>query len=212
MTESQGSIVGAELVIGPGCPHCEALLRELTEFVRQGELARVLVLNAGLEPEAARERGVRNVPWLKLGPFVLTGARSATELSRWIHHARNPGSCVARIEHALEHGRVDDATAECADAEGQAALLQLLADPDVPLNSRVGLGAVVETLAEDGRLAALAEGLAEITRAEATSLRIDACHYLGLAGGAAARKALERCLNDASEEVREVAAEALRQA
>jgi hypothetical protein len=40
-------------------------------------------------------------------------------------------------------------------------------------------------------------------------VRADACHLLGLTGSAAARAYVEVCLNDAHEEVREIAEEAM---
>ena len=49
----------AVLLIGPGCPHCAALLETLSKFVKSGEIARLTVVNVSAMPEQARELGVR---------------------------------------------------------------------------------------------------------------------------------------------------------
>ena len=70
----------ATLLIGPGCPHCATTLAALSELVKKGRLGQLNVINVALEPEAARARGVRSVPWMELGPFELAGAHSEAEL------------------------------------------------------------------------------------------------------------------------------------
>ena len=58
-------------------------------------------------------------------------------------------------------------------------------------------------------LAELVPELAILAASEPVRIRADAAHYLGLSRSPAARPILQRLLGDASEEVREIAAESL---
>jgi glutaredoxin len=200
----------ALLFVAPGCPHCASVLQGLNELLRQRLIGKLIVIDAAEHPEQAAEHGVRAAPWLRLGPFTLTGAHSAAELRQWAGWASGEEGIAHYVAHLLQHGGYQQAKAFiAADTHRLKPLLAVVADPGARLEVRLGVSALLEAHAHTPALQNLLPQLAELTRHADHRVRADACHLLGLAGGAAARAHVEPCLNDVHAEVREIAAEAM---
>ena len=200
----------ALLFITPGCPHCATVLQGLSELVKQALIGKMTVVNIAAHPEQAAEYGVRAAPWLRLGPFTLTGAQSPAELRRWAEWASGEEGIAHYVEHLLKQGGYRQAVAFIdADTHRLKSLLAIVANPKAKLEVRLGVGALLEAHANSPSLRKLLPQLADLTRHADHRVRADACHLLGLTGSAAARTYVEICLNDAHEEVREIAEEAM---
>ncbi|HEY8888594.1 MAG TPA: HEAT repeat domain-containing protein [Gallionella sp.] len=200
----------ALLFVAPGCPHCATVLQGLGELVKQGLIGKLTVVNVAEHPDQAAEYGVRAAPWLRLGPFTLTGAHSPAELRLWAGWASGEEGIAHYVEHLLKQGGYRQAVAFIdADTQRLKPLLAIVADPGAKLEVRLGVSALLEAHANTAELRKLLPQLAELTRHADHRVRADACHLLGLTGSAAARTLVEACLNDAYEEVREIAAEAM---
>lgn len=200
----------ALLFIAPGCPHCAAVLQGLDELVKQALIGSLTVVNVAAHPEQAAEYGVRAAPWLRLGPFTLTGAHSPAELRQWAGWANGAEGTAHYVEHLLRQGGYKQAAAFIdADTHRLKPLLAIVADPKAKLEVRLGVSALLESHAYSPSLQDLLPQLAGLTRHADHRVRADACHLLGLTGSAAARTHVETCLNDVHEEVREIAAEAM---
>lgn len=200
----------ALLFIAPGCPHCPAVLRGLDELVQQGALGKLTVVDAAEQPELAAEYGVRAAPWLRLGPFTLTGAQSPAELRQWAAWARGEEGIARYTVHLLQQGEYPHAAAFiAADTQRLRPLLDVLADTEAGIDIRLGVSALLEFYADTPDLQRLLPQLAALVRHADRRVRADACHLLGLSGSVAARALVETCRGDESEEVREIAAEAL---
>ena len=75
---------------------------------------------------------------------------------------------------------------------------------------RIGVSAILEGLQENPiDLQIILADLLELSESSDETIRVDACHFLSLAGGDKARQRLQQCIDDDSEMVREVAAESL---
>lgn len=204
------SVPDALLFVTPGCPHCAAVLRGLEELAKDGLLGKLTVLDATEHPEQAAEYGVRAAPWLRLGPFTLTGSHSPAELRQWTEWASGEEGAAHYVEYLLEQGGYQQAAAFiAADVQRLRPLLAIVANPEAKLQVRLGVSALLEAHANTPALQNLLPQLAELSRHADHRVRADACHLLGLTGSATARTAIEICLADAHEEVREIAAEAL---
>jgi Thioredoxin domain len=201
----------ALLFIAPGCPHCATVLKGLSELVKQALIGKMTVVNVAEHPEQAAEYGVRATPWLRLGPFTLTGgAHSPAELRQWAEWASGEKGTAHYVEHLLKQGGYKQAAAFIdADTNRLKALLAIVADPGAKLEVRLGVSALLEAHANTPSLRKLLPQLAELTRHADHRVRADTCHLLGLTGSAAARAYVEICLNDTHEEVREIAEEAM---
>ncbi len=200
----------ASVYISTHCPNCAAVLTALTEMVKAGSLGELKVVNVDQRLEAARALGVRSVPWVRIGPFELTGLRSRQELEAWAARVESPEGMADWFHTLLKEGELARVLEEVKQQpERLAAVLPIVANPEASLNVRLGAGAVLESFAGQPPLKALLPRLAELTAATDARVRADACYYLGLTGDAVARPYLEACLHDADAQVREIAAEGL---
>ncbi|MEW6677663.1 MAG: HEAT repeat domain-containing protein [Pseudomonadota bacterium] len=211
--------VDALMLLSSTCPHCPGVLAALADLVKKGVLGRLEVVNLEQHPKVGETWGARSVPWLKLGPFVLTGARTPAELATWVARARDgearedsePGGGMADAFHdLLKTGDLAQVQALVAACPARlAALLPIVANPEASMNVRLGAGVVLEEYAGQAPLAALIPGLGALSGHQDSRVRADACHYLGLAGGEEARTWLQARQDDPDAEVREIAREAL---
>lgn len=201
----------ALLVTAPGCPHCPLVLAGLDRLRQEGLLGRLTLLDAAAQPDRAARLGVKSVPWLRLGPFVLEGVQSPAELRRWTEAVHAPTGMATYFDHLLASGRrqlVERLVR--AEPDRLTAFVQLLGDPEVGLNTRLGVGVVLEELRGSGLATHLTDALGTLTRHPDARIRGDACYYLPLCDGlAAAAPFLRERLRDDHPEVREIATEAL---
>lgn len=200
----------ALLFVAPGCAHCHAVLQGLSEMAKRALIGKITVVNVAAHPEQAAAYGVRATPWLRLGPFTLTGAQSPAELRQWAGWARVEEGAAHYVEHLLKQGGYRQAVAFIAeDTRRLRQLLAIIANPGASLEVRLGVSALLEAHAGTPGLQKLVPQLADLARHADHRVRADACYLLGLTGSAEARSHVEICLNDAHEEVREIAREAI---
>jgi hypothetical protein len=200
----------AELIIATGCTHCPVVLAGLAELIKAGEVGRLEVINIAQHPELAEERGVRGVPWIRIGPFELSGAHSQSELSDLAARAGSEVGMMDYLRENLEGGELDRIIRACRrNPEMLSPLLGLAGDLKTPFAVRVGAGAVLEDLATDGLLSDLVEDISRLASSPHPQTRADAAHFLSLTGNEKARPALERLTTDKDREVREIAIESL---
>lgn len=201
----------ALLYLANGCPHCPTVLAGLSELVKNGRIGRLEVVNITAHPERAQAQGVRAVPWLRLGPFELTGLRSPAELAQWTARAQSTEGMAEYLRELLTEGNLAGvrATLERAPAQTGAALVQLLGDAEAELQVRLGVSAVLEDLEGSAALSGLVDALGALTLHSDARIRLDAAHTLGLSHASGARAYLEALHNDSDAEVREVARESL---
>ena len=137
----------AFMLLAPGCAHCPKVLASLSELLKRGVIGRLEVVNIQIHPEIAQQHGVRSVPWVRMGEFALSGARTTAELERW---AQSTGSVQGRADYLsdlLKGGLLNQATAAVDANESYVeALLFLLADSQTDMHVHVGIGAIFEHL------------------------------------------------------------------
>lgn len=206
----EAEVPDAELLIADGCPHCPAVLHAMSDLLKQGRLGRLTVINLSRHPEEAERRGARGVPWIRIGPFELSGSHRPSELAEWAERAGTVQGRQTYLREQLEQGELDRVIGLCEDDPVMLnALLALTADLETPFAVRIGIGAVFEELGPRGRLVGLAPDIAQtLAHSEHAQLRADAAHFLGLTGSPDAHAALEPLAADPDPSVREVAAEA----
>jgi thioredoxin-like negative regulator of GroEL len=201
--------VHALLFTAPGCPHCPGVKAALEGLQREGKLDELTVLDISQEPGQAAEYGVRSVPWLKLGEFILTGAQSPTALRQWSERAASPDGMAGYLEHLLASGELAEAEALLArQPQHYPLLLALLKKPERPLQVGLGVSAIIESLDEAELLNLLPELLSLADEAD-HRLRADAAHFLGRLNKPQARAKLVDLCEDPNPEVREIATESL---
>lgn len=182
----------------------------MVRLVKEGEVAKLEVLNAGANPQEAERLGVRSVPWVRIGDFIFSGPRSYEELKRWARATRSTTGRGDYLVDLLASGGIGPALDLVRrHSEYLDALIPRVAVVDSPLQVRVGIGAIIEHLQGSKELAARVEPLAALTEHGDARVRADACHYLALTRSPAAVPHVRGLLDDADAEVREIAAESL---
>jgi hypothetical protein len=200
----------ALLLISTHCPHCPAMLAALADLVKQGTIGRLEAVNLEQRPEIGQALGVRSVPWLRIGRIELTGVHSKAELAEWAAKADSDAGMADWFHLLLKEGQLPRVQALIeADPGLLAAVLPIVGNVEASLNVRLGAGVLLENFAGTDTLRALLPRLGGLSRHDDARVRADACHYLGLAGDAAARPWLEARIADVDADVREIAAESL---
>jgi HEAT repeat protein len=182
----------------------------LERLQQEGVVGELEVINIAEQPQRATELGVRSVPWLRLGEFILTGSQTPQQLRQWAERAGDPAGMSGYLAHLLKEGGLAEAEQLLrGQPQHLAALLPLLSDEESPIQVRLGVSAIIEGFEESEPLRQLLPELITLSTHPDHRLRSDACYFLGLSHDAAAREALQRCRHDDHPEVREIADEAL---
>lgn len=210
MPASTPSPLEAELLIATGCAHCPIVLEGLSSLIKEGVISSLRVTNIVSQPERAQELGVRSVPWLQLGPFILQGLHSPAELRQWAQRAGSLEGMSVYLHDQLKQGNLDAMEKMLANQpKWLEALIPLLEDEDTDMKVRIGIDAIFESLAAQIDLSKLVKELGRLSQHERQALRSDATHYLSLTRSPAAIPYLEARLQDDSAEVRHIAEEGL---
>jgi hypothetical protein len=198
------------LFIASQCPHCPNVLSGLADLLKRGLIGRLEAINIESHPESAQALGVRSVPWLRMGLFQLTGARSPAELEIWARRAVSADGISDAFHDLLKQADLAQVLQLIqAEPSRLAALLAIVANPEASLNVKLGVGVVFEEFAGQPALRQLVADLGGLTRHEDARVRADASHLLSLTQAAEARPWLLAGLQDENAEVREIAAESL---
>ena len=200
----------ALLFVASSCPHCPTVLHALAELVKSGRIRELRIFNIAHAGEEAAQHGIRSVPWIRIGPFELTGLHGERELAEWVDRAATFHGHEEYLVELITHSQL----VEAADVirrhpEHGHALVELLGNPATELSIRIGAGALVEELAESGDLHTLIPALSKLVHHMDARIRGDAAHYLGLSGARTVIPALQGLLTDPDAEVREIAADSL---
>ena len=200
----------ALMLLGTHCPHCPTVLSGLATLIKAGKIGTLKIINIEQRPDLASELGVRTVPWVRLGAFELEGLNSAKELEKWAENAGSEAGMSAWLDDLLSNGNIGKATRLVQSSpDAIHALLALFADPEVQLNTRIGISAIMEELQDSSLLKSIVDRLGALTRHEDSRIRGDACHYLALTGEQQASRFIRPLLQDKDHDTKELAKESL---
>ena len=201
--------IDALLFTTPACPHCPGVKTALQGLQQEGLIQALEVVDLSIAPERGAEYGVRSVPWLKLGEFVLHGVQTPAELRHWAEQAAYPDGISGYLKEQLANGELDAVEALLQrQPQHLASLLGLLKKEERPIQVALGVSAILESLPGQ-TLAGLEPELLALADETDHRLRADAAHFLGLLDSATAKHKLMALRDDPHPEVREIAADAL---
>ncbi len=197
-----------EVLMAPTCHHCPGVVRACTQAAvtrRQIQLAVIDVQYFG-----DLSYGIKSVPAVVVdGAHTSIGPMGQHELLEVLRQRDTEEHFDSALESMLRASRVAEAATMLATDAGHASLGRLMVAGG--FQERLGLIMLTEEALEtdphcmDGAL----PRLLPLLTSEDVSLRGDLADLLGKIGAPGARKALEALLNDANEDVREIADEAL---
>ncbi len=192
------------------CTYCGPMMQALTELMKGGQIAELRIVNIESSPEVAVRLGVRSVPWLRIGPFELLGSRSKQEMLLWIERSSSSAGFKTYLDEVLSEGKLEYAS-RLLESYPQAleTIIEMMADPEAKINVRLGVGVLIEDMAESVEFKAVIPRLIDYLSSKDARIRGDACHYLSLTRDVSLIPLIERLLSDESEEVREIAQDSL---
>ncbi len=200
----------ALLLIGPGCPHCGALLEVLSRLIKSGAIAQLNVVNVAQRPELARQLGVRSVPWLRLGDFELEGVHSESEIKQWLERLGSVEGISVYLNDLLLSGKLEKVIEMArSNVNNLRALLLLAADSELSMKVQLGISAVFEELQGSDSLHDVINDIGVLAENSSAKVRADAAHFLSLTQSRQSLPYLQQLAKDENAEVREIAEEAL---
>lgn len=212
MTKARKNITSPTvlMLMATRCTYCGPMMQILTELMKAGQIAELRIVNIENAPELAAELGVRSVPWLQVGPFELAGSRTKQELALWLQRASSFDGVTDYLEEVLAEGNIAYAK-KLIERHPQALenVIDLMTDPEAKINVRLGIGVIIEEMAESEPFKAVIPRLIDYLSNDDARIRGDACHYLSLTRDRAYILYIEKLLADESEEVREIAQDSL---
>ena len=198
------------MLTGEHCSYCAPMKKLLTELKSEGYVGKLSFVSIEQNAELARELGVRSVPWLQIGPFELTGSHTRRELLKWLTRAAQADGIREYLEQVLSEGDIDAAKKLVQRLPGALDnIIQLMADANAKINVRLGVGVIIEDMAESDAFKTVIPKLEVLLKDADARVRGDACHYLSLTREPSVMVAIEALLDDDSPEVREIAQESL---
>ena len=202
--------VSAVLLISPTCPHCASLLEILSKLVKVGDIGSLEIVNIATLPERASAYGVRSVPWLRLGPFELEGARTEGDIRHWLGKIDSEEGMAEYMADLLANGNLEKVINVVKEnPELLRHLISVTGNPETELKVQLGIGAVFEELEGSSILENFVVSLGKLTKHASPKVRADAAHYLSYTASQAALPYLEVLKNDENSDVREIAVEAI---
>lgn len=208
--EKDISTVTVLLLISTHCAHCSAALQALTAMVKQGDITRLEIVNLEQDPDLGEKMGVRSVPWMRIGEFVFEGAQTPGEIKHWVRQAGSKSGEKKYLEELLISGGVNEVIQYIRNnPDAIKVVASLMADADAKINLKLGIGVVFEEFATDPVVEHALPLLKHYLKDDDARIRGDACHYLSLTGDKTYIPLLEACLEDDSEDVREIAQDGL---
>jgi thiol-disulfide isomerase/thioredoxin len=200
----------ALLLVSPGCQYCRGMHKVLDELADSKKLSKLTVVDISEQPQVAEKLGVRSVPWLRIGGFVLEGAHTPGELNKWIEASKQESGWSDYLDHLLGSGGL--ALAERVLKENPdklKALVPLANNPETSMQVRVGIAAIFEDLQNTAEIKELLPDLIEVAKSSDAKVRADACYFLALTGSEDAIAVLQTYVNDENQMVREIAREGI---
>lgn len=200
------------LFTAPGCAFCPAVKQHLNTLHKEGLISKLEIFDIQQHPEKAAKLGVRSVPWFKIGELVFTGAHELSELRTRVAQASSLEGIASYIEEQLAEGQL--ATIEPLLLQHHhwwPALIPVLESKDTPMQVRLGIDAMMDTLAESEDYLALIPELGRLSKSGSATIRPDIIHYLQISQHADAIPYLTACAKDSDPQIRELAEEALQE-
>jgi hypothetical protein len=198
------------MLMGSHCIYCAPMKIILSDLKARGSISKLEIFDIEDKPELAADLGVRSVPWLQIGPFELQGSRTRKELELWLSRASSFEGVSEYFSEVLAEGKIDYANKLIKrHPDTLSNIIDLMADADAKINVRLGVGVIIEELAESEVFKVVVPKLIEYLSHSDARVRGDACHYLSLTKDRSYVTVIKKMLVDESDEVKEIAQDSL---
>lgn len=203
------SLNNVQLFVMQGCQVCPQMERLFEQMHQQGEIDQLQVFDVRQYPELAQQYQVRTVPYYLINGVAFSGLKSRHDINQLLQQDEVE-KWQSLISDELSSGQLDSVEQLIREQPAaRDAMISLLGLEDTPLVVRIGLSAVIETLAPGGLLLPYEDSFIEMSRHNEERIAIDALYYLSLLGTTRSLKALADISKKGSEILRQQAIELL---
>ncbi len=147
---------------------------------QQGAISQFEVFDVQQNPELAQQHNIRSVPYYLINGVAFSGLKTRREIDQLLDKT-DADKWVDMINDSLAGGELEPVEqAVRKQPAARAAMIKLLDDPQTALLVRIGLTAVIETLATEGLLNEHEQDFILMTTHADERIAVDALYYLSL--------------------------------
>lgn len=198
-----------ELFVMQGCHACPQMERIFHDLKHKGEITELKVFDVNEYPRLAQQYNIRSVPHYMINGIAFSGLKSHTEILSLLHSEEEQNLQLWIAEQLAEGQLSGVETRVIQQPQAREALVQLLEDIDTPLMVRIGLTAVIESLAEHGVFTDIESRFIELANHPQDRIAIDAIYYLQLLSSPATLEKLSEIAQIGRSELQQQAQELL---
>jgi len=172
------------LFVMPGCQVCPQMERLFHSLHLKGAVNELQVIDVSKHPELARQHNIRSVPHYLINDVAFYGLKTPSEINQLLQQD-DTNRWSELIKSELSEGLLAEVESNIQQhAAAREAMLFLLADAETNLVVRIGLTAVIETMAGTEMLKGYQQQFIELAGHADERVAIDAVYYLSLLGTA----------------------------
>ncbi len=169
-----------KLFVMPGCQVCPQMEHLFEQMHQQGAISELEVFDVQQHPELAEQHNIRSVPHYLINGVAFTGLKSRREIDQLLDKT-DADKWIEMIQDSLAGGELEPVEqAVRKQPSAREAMIVLLDDPETALLVRIGLTAVIETLATEGLLNTYEQQFIRMTTHDDERIAVDALYYLSL--------------------------------
>jgi hypothetical protein len=198
-----------ELFVMQGCQVCPQMERTFHDLQEKGEITELKIFDVNEHPQLAQHYNIRSVPYYRINGVAFTGLKSQAEILKLLD-SQSEQSLQIWIADQLADGQLAEVETRVAQNPlARQALMTMLEDSDTPLMVRIGLTAIIESLAGIGLLAGLETRFVQLAEHPEDRIAIDAIYYLQLLSTPATLAKLAQIASSGKPELQQQAQELL---
>jgi len=169
-----------ELFVMQGCAVCPQMEQVFHQLQQDGAIDGLEIFDLSHHPHLAQQYQIRSVPYYLINGMGFSGLKSQREIVQ-ILELEQQQKMQSWIREQLSDGQLDEVEGVLKNqVEGRAAMLALLENSDTELVVRIGLTAIIESLADSGILNELEDRFIGLADHAEERVAIDALYYLQL--------------------------------
>lgn len=196
-----------ELFVMQGCHVCPQMERTFQALQQQGEIDNLQIIDVSEQPELARQHNIRSVPHYIINGIAFSGLKSREEILSIVQSSTDH-LLLRWMREQLTEGQLSDVELMVSKkSAARQALLILLNDLDTSLVVRIGLTAIIESLAQDHIFDDMEQRFIKLVEHHEQRIAIDALYYLQLISTPGCQQKLLEIAETGSSELSQLAHE-----
>lgn len=173
-----------------GCEVCPQMERLFRQMHQNGAISSLHIYDLHEYPEFAQQFNIRSVPFYLINGVAFNGLKSRSEIDRLLKKI-DSATWLELIKQALSSGQLDAVEENIRQQiDARDAMIDLLNDSETALVVRIGLTAIIESLADGDLLNAYENKFIDMVSHEDEQIAIDGMYYLSLLATTASLKML----------------------